>query len=269
MFGSYKPNLTGRPLGSRVCPTAIRLVFLVLGAIFLVSIKVDATSIVAASASGRVLIAADSKIVHEQGRLPGTACKIIKVGNAFFAVSGFESKFYDLNPWEDAHVASLQRRNVTEIAKAFELRIKPKLIRTLLRMKKEDPDTYKFFKGEPLQGIFAGTENGTPIWETIDFLSTESSRGEILVDSVKMRCPGDCSAINPVNYTFLGHRRAIGEGHDRSPNILEGPPEKVLALLIEIEITGESYAVRPPVSILSIDMDGPRWISPGVCGNQK
>ncbi len=243
----------------------LRWICLWCGANFAFAFTVAATSIVAVRTQGRVVIAADGKVAHLDGRPGETRCKILKVGEVYFAAVGLESTFYKIDPYSSARSASLGRHRVSEIANSFAVLEKAKLARALPLMKRYAPDIYEEFHTNPEQVVFVGIENGSPIWIALDFWSTETS-GTISVEPRKITCPGQCA---DGDYLFLGRRRAIAEAKEHNPRLTIGDPEVVTASLVGLEIEGEPEAVGPPISELRLENDGAHWIRAGACSSIK
>lgn len=135
-------------------------------------------------------------------------------------------------------------------------------------MKSLDPDSYKRFRGLPLEAVFIGQNDGSPSWISVTFSVTEPL-GIPSISSRTTHCPGQCG--NQVfAYGIIGTRSAILGAKKLNPRLLEdGDPETIAASLIEIEIDKEPEYVGRPMSELVLHKNGVRWIYPGACNRSS
>lgn len=225
------------------------------------SATASGTAIVAVRTPNEIVIAADGRATHIDGRPPETACKIVRVGKVYFATTAFEWRAYAVDPYANARKASLPKRKISDIADSFAELEKAELTRALPEMKRNSPDAYQFVHGHPLEAMFVGMEGGSPVWAGIVFWDTETF-GATSVASSKFSCPGQCT---DGSFLFMGARTAVGKARERNPRLLTGDPEKVAGSLIEIEINGEPDYAGGPVSLLRLDKEGAHWTRPGAC----
>lgn len=107
--------------------------------------------------------------------------------------------------------------------------------------------------------LFFGFENGVPVATGIGFKAALSPSGSIRIDTKRISCPGaDCP--QGVYVFNLGSSDAITRfvATTRQPAL---DPADLVRLLIKLEIADKPNEVQPPIDIIRVDADGPRWLS--------
>lgn len=67
-----------------VCRSCILLLF---------STCVSATTVIVVRTPDKIILAADAKAIHLDGRPPDSVCKISKIGSLYFSFTGFDSAY--------------------------------------------------------------------------------------------------------------------------------------------------------------------------------
>jgi hypothetical protein len=144
---------------------------------------------------------------------------------------------------------------VAELVRAFDNKIPAELRRVIEVVKKENPESYRAtYQGKHvLEIVFASFEKGVPVLAFRDYQT--NALGE-LMKVTKRDCPGvECAG--PVQFC-LGECSEVNLAK-RNPNWQRGGLIPTIRRLINFEVDAY-WQVGPPIDILQIDKNGPRWI---------
>lgn len=155
-----------------------------------------------------VVIAADSKPTYRGEQGPATICKIYQSGSLYFAIAGLEHD-RERNFYAKTIVANSFSSAVFPVAVENVKRVmKESLLRELLRMKTEDPDSYHWTLkdgGDILSVVLVEAQNEIPYVSGIGFQFADFPEPQITVS--QMSCPGD-DCPNGTLTLYLGRQSA-------------------------------------------------------------
>jgi hypothetical protein len=252
--------------GKRRWRVRIHILIISLGAFCIGSVPsvANATTIAGIRTPDQVVIAADSLGTERGYRIESTrpACKIFKVNDAAFAVSGLvRDPAWNFDA-ENLAAGSLRRQNLLpEIANDLTERMTDMLGSYLGRLKAGNPVLYaKVLEEENgiITSVLLGAfEGGRPIAVGMEFRASEEPGGRVRINATRVTCPGDCP--NGVMYFILGERRPIDRfiaehGTDRFLPASSGAP-----FMVQLVIDAGAKRVGPPVDVLVIDRQGVYW----------
>ena len=218
-----------------------------------------------------VVVAADSAGTYtlrglDKPSAVSPICKIHQSGNIFFAVSGIiNDPITGFNVPTIVAQASRSKDAIIDRVEEAARRLRSALPKELKYLRSEDPSAYKRRFEAPKYAVavlFFAFENKVPVLMAIVFEATSSPSGAIHIAMRRSSCPGsDCP--NGVLNLYLGRHEAIDRfTADHHIRVLS--PYDIVAIarsLVELEIVDASDEVQPPVDVLLVDADGPRWIN--------
>jgi len=228
---------------------------------------VGATSIVCIRSPEAVVIAADSMLTVRSGdkeRAAATECKIRQSGTNFFALSGlYKDPARGFDVIDSIRDALRDRHSLREGADAIAAKIANDLLVELARLKTESPEDYTFIKrrGRDLTSILlTGFEQGMAEAILLKFKPVVSEAGEMTLETERTACPGDCNPRNTQAF-YLTDMKGINDYLGRGNKIDWQAPDKAAKLLVGLTIDAHTPGVAPPIDVLRIDANGPRWIA--------
>jgi hypothetical protein len=248
----------------------VRLIRLSLFCI-LCSKLVTATAIVAAIFPNAIYIAADSRLTRTanagEQATSSEGCKIVQTPVAAFAVAALSSDSKTGFDFGAITKEALAKSNgpLTSRIEAVENALAPKMKSTVAAIRQDFPDIYETFQmGHLGQAVFAGWEGGHPVLIEDDWKITPE--GEIRQE----RFP----ANEEMNLVILGSGGdAILDYVSKNPDWWMSPTAEALEHLIQAAIkdadSSRTRDVGGDVSVLMIDSEGQRWVTPGQCGDQR
>lgn len=230
---------------------------------------VRGTSIVAIWTPGEVVVGADSKQitfdVRTKTQTIQSVCKIIRLNNLFYAYSGgvTEHSQTGFNIQRIAEEAFRPNLNILAKAQRFESMVEDPLIRALEVVRKDDPAYFEKerLKGEVVQMLIVGLENGKPVLSVRGFKIVSLPSASVQLQTSRRDCPSvECSGEG--TYILMGHHEAIDRMLRARPfnTIWSHGLISAVSFLVSIEIFEKSDVVGSPIDILRIDKDGARWI---------
>lgn len=226
------------------------------------------TAIVAVWNPRETVIAADSKeglvSLADGTRQDRIACKIYRFGSLFYAYSGTiathsQSGF-------DARLliekALSKGKFVSGKAQGFEDTVTAPLLKAL-EMVRQDNLAYferELLKGNPLQLLIAGIEDGKAVMSVRGFKIISGHSAPIQLQTTRIDCPQDCAPQG--KYVLLGEHNAIDRflSNPANNDIWNHGLISAASFLVSLEIFGTPQTVGPPVDILRITRTGAEWI---------
>jgi hypothetical protein len=220
-----------------------------------------ATQLVLVIENNRVVLAADSLIQDDSGSNHYNDCKIHQSGtdDYFWAVTGIghdrKAKFYP------AILIAKRRKDIhgAESLNAVGTSFVPYLQKSLDLIKKEAPERYadnvKYKWMESLYVIDAF--NNVREGYVIDFNIDEKGR---VVATPAITCDaklGRCTKVSSIS-ALKGHRLAASPTDSTEQNV-----QRIMNAAMMVRPT----QVGPPISILTIEPTGARWLDKGKCGD--
>lgn len=214
------------------------------------------TSIIAVRDERRIVVGADSKVTLVGGPSNNIICKIIQIGDTFFALSGLAyAPWTSFNAYYIAAESCRRGASVLEKNEIFESLVTEPLSRTIEYIMKSTPEQYEsnYREDTCLTIIFFGIENDSPMISGSNFERTVNENGEVKIEIERLGGSGFTGCI------VLGKSDAIG------PLLLQpyifrmGYVEAVNAL-ITMETRRNPQDVGLPIDILEVTRDGARWV---------
>ena len=114
-----------------------------------------------------------------------------------------------------------------------------------------------------VDALFVGFEAGYPALLLRSFIVRNGASHSITVRIRREDCSRHCSEA--LAYVALGQHEAIDEVLAENPDFWKIGFSEGIRKLINLEISAAPSFVGPPISILTIDKSGPRWIEQGAC----
>ena len=224
------------------------------------------TSVAILRTPKRVVVAADS---HFGVSGPTVGCKIKSGRNISYAMAGLiqdsRSKFYP-----DALAMDVAKHSptVADAVDRFEKLAVPQFAKAVSRIKGDAPHIYNAEikrVPEPFQIVFFAVESNVPLFIVSYFTVVESSKG-VTVTPHRKECPGSACESSGRTIIMLGENSAATK-LSSNPTFWVGINDPISAVrkLVQTEIDAVPSRVQPPISILSIDTGGLRWIEKGKC----
>ena len=209
-----------------------------------------------------IAVAADSKVTTRNGATGPAGCKIIQLEDSFFySAAGLTSdpqSGYDLTKIiRQAFRGPGGARGKTN---DFETSVGTPLALAVGRLKKEEPAFFEHYlegRGQVLQTIFFGLENGNPVLFQRSFALQLTAGNASLVEE-RSDCPGNtCQAATVflMGYSDAAARFAT-EHHDFWKRGLAEAVEG----LVKMEIEEVPQFVGPPIDVLHVDSQGAAWV---------
>lgn len=222
------------------------------------------TTIVAIRTPTEVIVGADSKVVAIGGEITDApdGCKIIQVGNFFFAHAKILRDTLGKFSVHDTVVQSHQLGNsISATVRTFEDLIVPSLVRMLqdLRSINLSYFTQNILKGgSAVDVIFFGIENAKPVLFMRYFVPIIANDGSISVEVKRMDCPGDCPG--GMTFAFMGAKKELNQFLDQNPHYSQIGWVPTINKLISLEAEANPDHVAPPIDIMQVDNQGARWL---------
>ena len=224
------------------------------------------TSIVAVRTLDAIFIGSDSKIIDGDGGDAGNACKIVGFKGIYFGIARIWS-----SPVQEFSVASVAADTLNSNSDLeskithFENALVPPLERLLMALKTTDPARFQ----RELEGhsavdtLFVGFDGDYPVLLFRSFIVRNSTSQRTTLRIKREECFRHCSEA--LAYVTLGQHELIDKALAENPDLWKIGFAEAIRKLINLEISAEPNSVGPPISILTIDKDGPRWIEQGAC----
>ena len=244
--------------------------------LFMLPSAAFATSIVAVRNNDEIVIAADSKTTltparDGMGEPESIAkCKIVQVGNLFFASAGSAGigsvEFYgNVDPvFNLKEVIAKGLAGKGRIADKVNKLEKDLVINLAQIAEKARQDNAAFFLERfvkhPIHSVIvAGLENGELLLMVRTFKLIISPSGSLSFEIGRFTCPGDCDS--PFITLFEGQTEAIRTYLQVNRYFLyRTDPVTAVRNLVDLEISTNPSFVGAPVDILRITRKGTEWI---------
>jgi hypothetical protein len=225
-----------------------------------------ATTLVAVRTLNAIFIGSDSKMINGDGGEAGNRCKILSSNGAYFGIARIWG-----SPAQGFTVASFaaealhSNTDLPSRVSHFEKLLLGPLERLLIALKTTDAARFqREIDGQSVvDTLFVGFEDGYPAFLLRSFIVRNGAAEGITVRIRREDCSRDCSEA--LAYVALGQHEAIDKALAENPNYWKIGFAEAIRKLINLEISAKPSFVGPPISILTIDKDGPRWIEQGAC----
>ena len=242
--------------------------FLLLCAVLVLTKTSLGTTVVIIQAPGELLyLAADSLQSDKQSGFTRHICKIQKLDDMYWAAA--TSIYFHRTTGFDLErlVASIGRTGtLASRMKRFIEAVKAPLEREMASAEKEFPEDYARYLGgtPPLSIVFAGVEDGRPVFAWTDFIPTKSER-HLIITNISPIAPVQTTNKDPVNWVGFGYSDSFVTYMQAHPRQLFADPIETMRTGLRSEQTAHAKEVGEPFSILRIDPSGPQWIDRGEC----
>jgi hypothetical protein len=243
--------------GKMKIPTRLMVCF-ALAAFFADSI---ATTIVLIRNQDAVYIGADSKIVDENGDSLGEECKVIKIGDYYFANAGLGMDLqYDFNIKEIATTVFSSNASFEQQLSDFVDAVDYECSSYLLRIKNNRKDIFERVTSGKINietAIAGRDENGIPFFKVIKFRADKFGNETKISTPIRYNCPGDCADGKVV--AIMGQMSNTESFVDNWARGMMRNPVKAIKFIINKEIE-KSDRVGPPITILEISEKKSTWL---------
>jgi hypothetical protein len=200
-----------------------------------------------------------------EGGEAGNGCKIRSSNGVYFGIARIWG-----SPAQGFTVASFaaealnSNSDLASRVTHFEMLLVHPLERLLMALKATDPRRFqRELEGQSaVDTLFVGFEDGYPAFLLRSFIVRDGASHSITVRIRREDCARDCSEVA---YVALGQHEAIDKALAENPEYWKIGFAEAIRKLINLEISAEPNFVGPPISILTIDKSGPRWIEQGAC----
>jgi hypothetical protein len=229
--------------------------------------RADATTIIAVIYPNAIYLAADSKMSYAgppPPNSPRVICKIFHGHTKAFACSGVVSDV-GINIMQTINLLSANRTLKQWISKSDTV-IGAEIPRLLKKFKQDNPAAYaQLLGGVGIDCAFASWEHNKP--RLVDDKWIVGMDGELRKE------PWNELSSSGQNSIVIGSREAIEKSYgEGAPTIKNGISEMLRALIsLQIDYAREfpnpifGPTVCPPISVLRLDGNGPKWEANGIC----
>ncbi len=234
-----------------------------------------ATTIVVLRTPDQIVVAGDSlsgltrvrdSLTGIAGETKNSACKIIRVGNVFFASSGIGSDSETGFDVREIARASGEESNGLLTLQNFERVYLPSLAKELNFLRLANPAVYQKQSVEngPSAIVFFGFESGSTFFHARGYGASSSIFGEaVSVRTVSaFDCPGDnCPVKRDSRIANVNFGSSAAILRYLAPLVVpEADLLTVANKLVELEITDNPSEVGGPIDILRVTKNGGCWI---------
>jgi hypothetical protein len=225
-----------------------------------------ATSIVAVRTPDAIFMGSDSKMIKGDGSEAGNGCKILSSNEFFVGIARIWG-----SPAQGFTVASFaaealnSNSDLPSRVTHFERLLLHPLERLLMALRTTDPSRFqRELEGQSaVDALFVGFEAGYPALLLRSFIVHNGASQSITARIRREDCSRYCSEA--LAYVALGQHKAIDKALAENPDLWKIGVAESIRKLINLEISAAPTFVGLPISILTIDKSGPRWIEQGAC----
>ncbi len=234
-------------------------------------LAIHSTLVVAVFTPTELVVAADSlqRLVSATGVEAGETCKMYRVGDRAFALAGLVGNADDEAVMTQlAFTAVGQPGSVREQADAFLRLAEPALAAILAVLRSANPQLYR----ETIDGgnagvsaMFIGKTNGPPAVSVrqLQVLDFKQSGPITPTTTVRLDCPGDCTALGFPTVMILGHQYDVVVSAAVS-RFAQDPPTSLIdraRRVVDIGIDLFPDHIGGPADVLRVTSDGMEWIT--------
>src|SRR5262249_28091750 len=210
------------------------------------------STVVAVRTDNELVIGADSRIVDAARTKVDDACKIIQVGNVFFAHTGLAgNRSIGFDVQETAAEAIANGNSHEERIQIFAQLVGNPLHRILVATKQQAPEFYaQVVQGQSAMSVvLCSVENRTPILSYVEFKPVDHPQSDnglavMIEHEVDVRSQTEDPA-----FVVIGHKDAIVRTLQAEPHIWRRGIVSVVRSLIDAEIENTPDFVGPPVAL--------------------
>jgi len=224
-----------------------------------------ATTIVVLKTQSEIVAGADSMGLYLTGnrRMSNSFCKIHQVHDFFIANAGF----YDTRAGQRLNIQEL----VTRVArKSDPLTVAVNrssgaiagALSQAISDAREDDGLYNVLVGGNVVTFFFGFEDGKPAAYANRFsVMTQPEHSKVpLIDGTYESCGPQCVPANGNPYLMHTRSEAMDEFRSKNLGLLRDDPVAFVRSMIFSDMAANKDRSGPPVDILQIDRNGPKWI---------
>ena len=220
------------------------------------------SSIVIARRLDEVVIGADSLQVGTDLAKAGTVCKILQIGNVFFANAGIQGNpTLGLSVHEKVREVAATSKTANEMHRKLPSVVNPMLFKAIQDTKNRYPEFYKsrIENRAVLSYAFIGIENGQIIIPFMNAIVTPNEDAQMGFQ-IEFKGRDDLKPTgDKVQTLIFGYQNAIREELAENPDLWDKGLVKAVRRLIETQIERTPEMVGPPIAILYIKGGSARW----------
>lgn len=221
----------------------------------------QATTIVLIRNQEAVYIGADSRIVDQNGESLGIECKMMKIGDLFFANAGLGvDAMYGFNIKEIAVNVFCSAEPFEQKLQDFILKVDDECSAYLQRIKFKRKDIYERIMAGRLniETMIAGRDEfNAPFFQVIKFAVDPETENIKMTTPVLYGCPGDCRGGKVV--ALMGQMANTEEIVNNRASSMMRNPVKAINFIINREIKN-TKSVGGPITILKIGREKTTWL---------
>jgi hypothetical protein len=231
----------------------------------LVAIRLgSATTILVLKTSSEIVAGADSMGAYMTGakRISNQFCKIHSIHDFFIASAGL----YDTRAGQKLNIKELVMRvagkgdSLSVAAKRSSDVIASALSETLSDARDNDGLDNVLARGNVVT-FFFGFERGRPAAYVYRFSATKPEHSKAaFIDSSHEGCGPQCAPAEQDPYLIHTRSQAMEDFRSKNPALLRNDPAAFVRSMILFDIAANKDRSGPPVDILRVDPNGPRWI---------
>ena len=224
-----------------------------------------ATTIAVLKTQSEIVAGAESMGVYITGdkRISNSFCKIHRVHDFFIASAGF----YDTRAGQRLNIKELVTRvarksdPLTVVVNRSSNAIASALSQALSDAR-EDDGLYNVLARGSVVTFFFGFEDGKPAIYSHRFtvMTQQESSKAPLIDSTHDGCGPQCVPAEGQPYLMHTQSQAMDNFRSQNPGLLRDDPLAFVRSMIFSDIAANKDRSGPPVDILRIDQNGPKWI---------
>jgi hypothetical protein len=224
-----------------------------------------ATTIVVLKTQSEIVAGAESMGVYITGdrRISNSFCKIHQVHDFFIASAGF----YDTRAGQRLNIKEVVTRVARKsdsltVAKNRSSSAIASALSQAVSDAREDDGLYNVLVGGNVVTFFFGFEDGKPAAYAHRFsVITQREPSKVaLIESTHDGCGPQCVPADGNPYLTHTRSQAMDDFRSKNLGLLRDDPVAFVRSMIFSDIAANKHRSGPPVDILRIDQNGPKWI---------
>jgi hypothetical protein len=224
-----------------------------------------ATTIAVLKTQSEIVAGAESMGVYitRDSRISNSFCKIHQVHDFFIASAGF----YDTRAGQRLNIKELVTRVARKsdsltVAKNRSSSAIASALSQAVSDAREDDGLYNVLVGGNVVTFFFGFEDGKPAAYAHRFsVITQREPSKVaFVESTHDGCGPQCVPADGNPYLTHTRSQAMDDFRSRNFGLLRDDPVAFVRSMIFSDIAANKHRSGPPVDILRIDQNGPKWI---------
>jgi hypothetical protein len=224
-----------------------------------------ATTIVVLKTKSEIVAGADSMGVYITGHrgISHSFCKVHQVHDFFIASAGFfDTRAGQKLNIKEVVIGAARKSDPLTVAMTRSNSAIASALSQAISDAREDDGLYNVLVGGNVVTFFFGFEDGKPAAYAHRFsVMTEREHSKLpLIESTHDGCGPQCLPADDNPYLMHTRSQAIDDFHSNNRGLLRDDPVAFVRGMIFFDIAANKDRSGPPVDILRIDRNGPKWI---------